>query len=197
MTAGNETVEKPARAQPGPVTNLLAGGVGGICLVITGHPLDTIKVGESSGCSSHWLVLWLLFCPGPSADAAAWPGTVQGYLRLCTTDGQTRGMSSFVCADPMAMACCCVARFNCLRALHLYKLTVQSIQVLVHYHNAYETSVCRTYHRCRINWHLVALHALTVFALHIKWKPVDPYIDGRTLPALPLSPSLSTHTHTH
>ncbi|CAI8006704.1 Mitochondrial carnitine/acylcarnitine carrier protein [Geodia barretti] len=44
MTAGNETAEKPARAQPGPVTNLLAGGVGGICLVITGHPLDTIKV---------------------------------------------------------------------------------------------------------------------------------------------------------
>ena len=53
-SAGSETGQRPARAQPGPVKNLLAGGVGGICLVITGHPLDTIKVDESSptNCSS-------------------------------------------------------------------------------------------------------------------------------------------------
>ena len=35
--------KKQARSQPGPVKNLLAGGVGGMCLVVTGHPLDTIK----------------------------------------------------------------------------------------------------------------------------------------------------------
>ena len=27
-----------------PIKDFLAGGVGGACLVITGHPLDTIKV---------------------------------------------------------------------------------------------------------------------------------------------------------
>lgn len=41
--------------EPGVLKSFLAGGVGGICLVITGHPLDTIKVGvyhESSVASS-------------------------------------------------------------------------------------------------------------------------------------------------
>ena len=30
--------------QPGPLKSFLAGGAGGICLVLVGHPLDTIKV---------------------------------------------------------------------------------------------------------------------------------------------------------
>ena len=47
-SAGSASAERPAKHQPGPVKNLLAGGVGGMCLVVTGHPLDTIKVGESS-----------------------------------------------------------------------------------------------------------------------------------------------------
>ena len=29
---------------PHPLKNFIAGGVGGSCLVLTGHPLDTIKV---------------------------------------------------------------------------------------------------------------------------------------------------------
>ena len=44
----DSSVSKPnpqGRKEPGPFKNLVAGGVGGICLVITGHPLDTIKVG--------------------------------------------------------------------------------------------------------------------------------------------------------
>lgn len=29
---------------PSALKNFLAGGVGGVCVVVTGHPLDTIKV---------------------------------------------------------------------------------------------------------------------------------------------------------
>ena len=37
--------EAKGRKQPSALKNFLAGGVGGVCLVMTGHPLDTIKVG--------------------------------------------------------------------------------------------------------------------------------------------------------
>ena len=33
-----------ARKEPSALKNFLSGGVGGMCTVITGHPLDTIKV---------------------------------------------------------------------------------------------------------------------------------------------------------
>ena len=33
------------RKEPSALKNFLSGGVGGVCTVITGHPLDTIKVG--------------------------------------------------------------------------------------------------------------------------------------------------------
>ncbi len=33
-----------ARKEPGAIKNFIAGGVGGVCVVLTGHPLDTIKV---------------------------------------------------------------------------------------------------------------------------------------------------------
>ena len=42
-------VETKGRKQPSALKDFLAGGVGGVCLVVTGHPLDTIKVGPS-----HW-----------------------------------------------------------------------------------------------------------------------------------------------
>lgn len=45
---GSEPQKRQANKQPGPFKNLVAGGVGGICLVITGHPLDTIKVGRET-----------------------------------------------------------------------------------------------------------------------------------------------------
>ena len=32
------------KKQPGPLKSFLCGGVGGMCLVLVGHPLDTIKV---------------------------------------------------------------------------------------------------------------------------------------------------------
>lgn len=41
--AVGETQKKQARSTSG-VKNFLAGGFGGICCVVSGHPLDTIKV---------------------------------------------------------------------------------------------------------------------------------------------------------
>ena len=34
------------RKEPSALKNFLSGGVGGVCTVVTGHPLDTIKVRE-------------------------------------------------------------------------------------------------------------------------------------------------------
>lgn len=36
--------EKEGRKEPGALKNFVAGGVGGACIVLVGHPLDTIKV---------------------------------------------------------------------------------------------------------------------------------------------------------
>ena len=36
--------QRQASHEPGALKSFLAGGVGGVCLVVTGHPLDTIKV---------------------------------------------------------------------------------------------------------------------------------------------------------
>lgn len=36
--------KKSHKKQPSALKNFLAGGVGGACVVLTGHPLDTIKV---------------------------------------------------------------------------------------------------------------------------------------------------------
>ena len=33
-----------SRKEPGALKNFIAGGVGGVCVVVVGHPLDTIKV---------------------------------------------------------------------------------------------------------------------------------------------------------
>lgn len=38
------TTAKMTLKKVNPIKDFLAGGVGGACLVITGHPLDTIKV---------------------------------------------------------------------------------------------------------------------------------------------------------
>lgn len=40
----SDTSEKTTAKKVNPIKDFLAGGVGGACLVITGHPLDTIKV---------------------------------------------------------------------------------------------------------------------------------------------------------
>ena len=37
-------VDAVGRREPGSLKSFLAGGVGGMCIVLTGHPLDTIKV---------------------------------------------------------------------------------------------------------------------------------------------------------
>ncbi len=39
-----EGSEGAGRREPSASKNFIAGGVGGSCLVLTGHPLDTIKV---------------------------------------------------------------------------------------------------------------------------------------------------------
>lgn len=43
-----EMGEETGRREPGALKSFLAGGVGGVCLVLTGHPLDTIKVDRGS-----------------------------------------------------------------------------------------------------------------------------------------------------
>ena len=40
----NDSEEEPRNRQPSAFKNFIAGGVGGICVVLVGHPLDTIKV---------------------------------------------------------------------------------------------------------------------------------------------------------
>lgn len=43
-SASEATAAKMTLKKVNPIKDFLAGGVGGACLVITGHPLDTIKV---------------------------------------------------------------------------------------------------------------------------------------------------------
>ena len=40
----DEKASRPAKKSPSAVKDFLAGGFGGVCLVVVGHPLDTIKV---------------------------------------------------------------------------------------------------------------------------------------------------------
>lgn len=44
QTTSEPTTAKITVKKVNPIKDFLAGGVGGACLVITGHPLDTIKV---------------------------------------------------------------------------------------------------------------------------------------------------------
>lgn len=44
-----EEVSVKGRREPGALKNFVAGGVGGVCVVLVGHPLDTIKVGRRVG----------------------------------------------------------------------------------------------------------------------------------------------------
>ncbi len=44
------------RKEPGAFKNFLAGGVGGVCVVLTGHPLDTIKVAGPNLACFGWLI---------------------------------------------------------------------------------------------------------------------------------------------
>jgi hypothetical protein len=43
-TTSETTAAKMTLKKVNPLKDFIAGGVGGACLVITGHPLDTIKV---------------------------------------------------------------------------------------------------------------------------------------------------------
>ena len=46
------STEEPVKkkAPPSALKNFIAGGAGGVCLVLTGQPLDTIKVSSLSTC---------------------------------------------------------------------------------------------------------------------------------------------------
>ena len=46
------STEEPVKkkAPPSALKNFIAGGAGGVCLVLTGQPLDTIKVSSCSTC---------------------------------------------------------------------------------------------------------------------------------------------------
>lgn len=50
MSTAENVSASQTHKEPGAFKNLVAGGVGGMCLVVTGHPLDTIKVGVATGC---------------------------------------------------------------------------------------------------------------------------------------------------
>ena len=50
MASDSEAPE--SNKTPHPLKNFIAGGVGGSCLVLTGHPLDTIKVRKWHGVMS-------------------------------------------------------------------------------------------------------------------------------------------------
>lgn len=56
-------VELVGRKEPGALKNFLAGGVGGICVVLSCHPLDTIKVERQT--TFQWEMIMILppqFC---------------------------------------------------------------------------------------------------------------------------------------
>ena len=93
------SAEGESAGGPGPVKSFIAGGVGGVCLVVTGHPLDTIKVRalqpHGRGGSLRCVTEVPARPPGPPADAAqACPRTaarVQRHARLRLQDHQERG----------------------------------------------------------------------------------------------------------
>ena len=45
---GESRVGDGGRKEPSALKNFLSGGVGGVCTVVTGHPLDTIKVNQTT-----------------------------------------------------------------------------------------------------------------------------------------------------
>ena len=55
-----ESPKKQTRSTSG-IKNFLAGGFGGICCVVSGHPLDTIKVDILKKCTFqiHSFVTWM------------------------------------------------------------------------------------------------------------------------------------------
>ena len=55
-----ETVK--TRKEPGALKNFIAGGVGGVCVVVVGHPLDTIKVDHFTPNSMRFACMILSCC---------------------------------------------------------------------------------------------------------------------------------------
>lgn len=53
-----ESPKKQTRSSSG-VKNFLAGGFGGICCVVSGHPLDTIKVDNQNELKYRASVTWI------------------------------------------------------------------------------------------------------------------------------------------
>ena len=103
---GSKPPQRQTNKEPGAFKSLVAGGVGGICLVITGHPLDTIKVGvawlytrtpQNCACASagnEWRAVvglvqrtvhpvrarLMVSSPGQASDPAAGAAAVQGHI---------------------------------------------------------------------------------------------------------------------
>lgn len=48
MTAEEGIKEVKVAEKTSPIKYFLSGGFGGVCTVVAGHPLDTIKVSEST-----------------------------------------------------------------------------------------------------------------------------------------------------
>ena len=80
-----------------PLKNLIAGGFGGMCLVASGHPLDTIKVR-----------LQTMAKPEPG-KAPMYTGTYDCFKKIITKEGFSglyRGMAApLIGVTPMYMIC--------------------------------------------------------------------------------------------
>lgn len=66
MLHQRETQFKMPKAKPSAPKDFIAGGFGGVCTVIAGHPLDTIKVGfvdvnSVARCNRHYFFFFFIF----------------------------------------------------------------------------------------------------------------------------------------
>ena len=85
QTTSEATTAKVTLKKVNPFKDFLAGGVGGACLVITGHPLDTIKVSFVEQCYSIFNIR--LKCQGSITNTnqtTTWTNSfLYGNIRLC------------------------------------------------------------------------------------------------------------------
>ena len=80
--------EAEATRAPGPLECFVAGGVGGVGLVVTGHPLDTIKVSCNSPSEFLRLRMGMRFITFYlSAPTSCGPGSASGSAQASSGGG--------------------------------------------------------------------------------------------------------------
>ena len=124
MADDNGTTAQPEVAaadvgekQPGPLKSFFAGGGGGICLVVVGHPLDTIKVSVVGRCVERF---YLANNCNTTLELSLSPAALFCCLQLL----------SF--ADSIPMACFYISIhvvFNTIPFLCVYQVKLQTMTV--------------------------------------------------------------------